>query len=101
MGTSRDANDARDQLRAMNKEARAEFEDEETRDTGGAEHASRAEREGVPAKRRAAGDTGSSRATREQDDADALRVPGGGGAGGAEAETGATAEPRPVKADDR
>jgi hypothetical protein len=55
MGESRDANDPRDQLRAMNKQARAEFEREEEGDTGGGEHASRAEREGVPVKRREAG----------------------------------------------
>ena len=51
MGTSRDANDPRDQLRAMNKEARAEFEGDEVDDTGGQEHASREDREGVPAAR--------------------------------------------------
>lgn len=46
MGESRDANDPRDQLRAMNKEARAEFEGAEMTDTGGQEHASREDREG-------------------------------------------------------
>jgi hypothetical protein len=54
MGTSRDANDPRDQLRAMNKEARAEFERDEVDDTGGQEHASRADREGAPARPRQA-----------------------------------------------
>jgi hypothetical protein len=54
MGESRDAKDPRDQLRAMNKQARAEFEAEEQAATGGGEHASRAEREGVPPKRRPA-----------------------------------------------
>jgi hypothetical protein len=46
---SRDANDPRDELRAMNKQAREEFEDEEMDDTGGGAHASRADREGQPA----------------------------------------------------
>jgi hypothetical protein len=47
MGTSRDANDPRDQLRALNKEERAEFDEAERDDTGGQEHASRAERDGA------------------------------------------------------
>lgn len=55
MAESRDAKDPRDELRAMNKQAQAEFEREEEGDTGGGEHATRAEREGVPAKRREAG----------------------------------------------
>jgi hypothetical protein len=55
MAESRDARDPRDELRAMNKQAQAEFEREEEGDTGGGEHASRAEREGVPAKRCEAG----------------------------------------------
>src|SRR5512133_3286149 len=82
MGESRDANDPRDQLRAMNKEARAEFEDMEMTDTGGQEHASRDDREGrpeAPAERRAGADP-SSRATREQDDSERPRVPEGGDA---------------------
>ncbi|WP_041448538.1 hypothetical protein [Anaeromyxobacter sp. Fw109-5] len=54
MSESRDAKDPRDQLRAMNKQARAEFEDEEQGDTGGGEHATRAEREGGTAERRPA-----------------------------------------------
>jgi hypothetical protein len=52
MGTSRDANDPRDQLRALNKEERAQFEGEEADDTGGQEHASRADREGARPERR-------------------------------------------------
>ncbi len=47
MAESRDANDPRDLLRAMRKEERAEFEREEAGDTGGQEHASRDERQGV------------------------------------------------------
>ena len=43
---SRDARDPRDELRAMNKQARAEFEALEQGDTGGGEHASSADREG-------------------------------------------------------
>jgi hypothetical protein len=50
--TSRDANDPRDQLRAMNKEARAEFEGDEADDTGGRTHASEADRRGIPAAKR-------------------------------------------------
>jgi hypothetical protein len=51
MGTSRDAKDPRDELRAMNKQARSEFEREQEGDTGGQEHASRADREGRGAER--------------------------------------------------
>jgi hypothetical protein len=47
---SRDANDPRDLLRAMNKEARAEFEGEEAGDTGGRSHLE-PERDGPPAGR--------------------------------------------------
>ncbi len=99
MGESRDANDPRDLLRAMNKEARAEFEDEEMGDTGGQEHASRADREGVPHGRRPdeAATEGSTRATREQDRTGPMRVPHGDVVtGAAEREVGAPAEPRSV-----
>jgi hypothetical protein len=51
--TSRDANDPRDELRAMNKRAREEMEDDETRQTGGQERPQRAaDDEGVPASSR-------------------------------------------------
>lgn len=56
MGESRDANDPRDLLRAMNKEARREFEGTEQADTGGQEHASRADRDRVPPRERPAAD---------------------------------------------
>jgi hypothetical protein len=46
MRESRDANDPRDLLRALDKETRAQFEREEMNDTGGQEHATRADREG-------------------------------------------------------
>ncbi|WP_242393517.1 hypothetical protein [Anaeromyxobacter oryzisoli] len=52
MGESRDANDPRDLLRALNKQSRAEFEESEAEDTGGQEHASRADRGGEPDARR-------------------------------------------------
>ena len=52
MGESRDANDPRDQLRGLSKEERAEFERDEANDTGGQEHASREDREGLPGGRR-------------------------------------------------
>ena len=78
MGESRDANDPRDAMRAMRKEAQAEFEREETKATGGQEHASREEREGLPAsRRRAPGEEAVSRSTREQSDAEAPRKPQG------------------------
>jgi hypothetical protein len=44
---SRDANDPRDMMRGMRKQARAEFERTQQGDSGGQEHASRADREGV------------------------------------------------------
>jgi hypothetical protein len=105
MGESRDSNDPRDAMGAMRKEAQAEFEREEARATGGQEHASREEREGLPASRReagagaGAGEEAISRSTREQSDAEMPRKPhgdpvtGGGGnaAGGAPAASG---EPR-------
>lgn len=48
MSESRDANDPRDTLRALRKEARSEFEETEAADTGGQEHASVRDREAVP-----------------------------------------------------
>ncbi len=87
MAQSRDANDPGDLLRGLRKQERAEFDREEAEDTGGQEHASREDREGIPAERRAVerAAEGSARSTEEQSDADALRVPrgdavtGGGG----------------------
>lgn len=52
MSESRDANDPRDLLRAMRKEAEREFEATEAGDTGGQEHASGEDRDGRPAARR-------------------------------------------------
>ncbi len=53
MSESRDANDPRDQMRGLRKEERAAFEREEASDTGGQEHASSEDREGVlPGRRR-------------------------------------------------
>jgi hypothetical protein len=104
MGTSRDANDPRDELRAMNKQARGEFEREQESDTGGQEHASRADREAVPAERREveAATRDTSRTTRAQDDEGALRVPRGdaatGGGGGRTA--GPIAQPPSVDRDE-
>lgn len=83
MSESRDANDPRDAMRGLRKEAREEFEREEARDTGGQEHASREEREGVAAARspadaaarpRAASDAGALRVPREPPVADAAPV---------------------------
>ncbi|MGC4000646.1 MAG: hypothetical protein QM767_25640 [Anaeromyxobacter sp.] len=51
MGESRDARDPRDLLRAMRKEAEAEFEAEEAHDAGGQAHASARARAGAPAGR--------------------------------------------------
>jgi hypothetical protein len=47
MSESRDSNDPRDAMRRMRKEAEAEFDRAESEQTGGQEHASRAEREGA------------------------------------------------------
>lgn len=68
MGESRDANDPRDAMRSMRKEAQAEFEREEASASGGQEHASREEREGLPASRRhvGQGEEAATRSTREQ-----------------------------------
>ncbi len=102
MGTSRDENDPRDLMRAMRKEARAEFEGEEADDTGGRLRARQdaLDRRGVPAEERPveAATRDMTEATRAQDDSDALRVPradpttGGGGdaAGGPPAEPAST-----------
>lgn len=95
MGESRDANDPRDLLRAMNKEARREFEEAEQSDTGGQEHASRAERDRSPARGRDDGalGAGAERATRAQPDAGRPRTPGGDQAtGGAQRTAGGTDE---------
>jgi hypothetical protein len=84
MGTSRDEQDPRDLMRAMNHEARAEFEAEEAHDAGGASHQSRLDREGVPGDERPveAATRDATEATRAQDDADPLRVPRGEPTGG-------------------
>ncbi len=52
MSESRDSNDPRDAMRGMRKEIEAELERAEAEQTGGQEHASRADREGLPAERR-------------------------------------------------
>lgn len=87
MGESRDANDPRDAMRGMRKEAQAEFEREEASTTGGQEHASREEREGLPASRRHAGEReeATSRSTREQSDSEAPRKAHGDPVTGGEA----------------
>ena len=84
MAESRDEKDPRDAMRGLRKEAREEFEAEEAADTGGQEHASRADREGIPAEHRPreVAAAGPDRATREQSDAGALRVPRGDAATG-------------------
>ncbi len=79
MSESRDAKDPRDLLRAMNKEARAEFEGAEMTDTGGQEHASRSDREGAPEgqhEREGAGRV--ARPAPGRDDSEAPRGPDGG-----------------------
>jgi hypothetical protein len=101
MGESRDANDPRDTMRGMRKEAEAEFEREQQGDTGGQEHASREDREGRPASRRPveAATRDQTRATRQGDDSAAQRVPRGGAAtgGGSTAARGEPAEPSSVE----
>ncbi len=89
MGESRDANDPRDAMREMTKEARAEQEGEEQRDRGGQEHASAGERQGEAASAESPAeaemDREAARATLDLSDADALGGPrgdpvtGGGG----------------------
>lgn len=85
MSESRDANDPRDALRALRKEARSEFDEAEAGDSGGQEHASERDREGVPGRERTAEAraSGADRATRAKGDADRLRVPRGDPATGA------------------
>jgi hypothetical protein len=84
--TSRDANDPRDELRAMNKQARSEMEDDEMGQTGGQERSPRVTgREG---------ELGHAR--REPDASGRKRVPGGeeSGTGRATGDEEGT-EPRP------
>lgn len=79
MGESRDSHDSRKLMRGMQSEVEAEFESDEMGDTGGVEHQSRLDREGVPAERRPVevATRGITEVTREQDDSDVLRVPAG------------------------
>ncbi len=70
--------DPRRAVKGLDREARGEFEDSETRDSGGQEHATPAERSGAAARPPEAmreQEEEIARATREQSDADALRVP--------------------------
>jgi hypothetical protein len=66
-------------MRELQREAREEFQRTERSDTGGQEHASRDDREGIPAERRPveAATRDVDRATAEQSDAERLRVPRG------------------------
>jgi len=86
VGERRGADRRRGMMREMQREARVEFERTQQSDSGGQEHASKADREGIPAGHRleaAARDR--DEATRRQSDAEKLRVPrgdaitGGGG----------------------
>lgn len=88
--TSRDANDPRDQLRAMNQRARQEMEDDEATQTGGQERPQHAAPDA---------EADVTRATRDQDDSGALRVPSGGdvGGGSAQREAGAPMPPPSAK----
>jgi hypothetical protein len=83
MSESRDSNDPRDLMRGMRKEARSEFDATEASDTGGQEHATRDDREGVAAGRRT-GEKDARRADRASRDqsAAAQRVPRGDAATG-------------------
>jgi type II secretory pathway component HofQ len=70
--------DPRRPLKGLDREARGEFEDSETRDTGGQEHATPAEQSGAaarPSEAMRAQEAQIARATRDQSDADLLRVP--------------------------
>ncbi|BDG01129.1 hypothetical protein [Anaeromyxobacter oryzae] len=92
MGESRDANDPRDLMRAMDKETRAEFEEAEMSDTGGQEHATREDR-GQPERRaeerKRPGQI--ARATAAPDDSEA-RVPKGDVATGADRDPGGSGD---------
>lgn len=93
MAESRDENDPRDQLRAMNKQVREEFELSQRGDTGGQEHARAEDRAGVPAREEDGFARVAERSAREQGDARALRTPSGDDASaGAQATGGATGE---------
>lgn len=86
MAESRDANDPRDTMSGVRREALAEHDWEVQHDTGGQERATPAQREGEAVSPEEAEYAESiARTTREQSDADALHVPrgdavtGGGG----------------------
>jgi hypothetical protein len=87
MGERRKIDDRKGSMRELQREARAEFERAQQSDTGGQEHASRADREGIPPGRRPieAATRDARRATAAQSDAERLRRPrgdavtGGGG----------------------
>jgi hypothetical protein len=87
--TSRDANDPRDELRAMNKQARSEMENDEMGQTGGQERrqrvADRMPERGVENARR---DLGNAR--REPDASGKQRVPRGEEGGADTTERGST-----------
>lgn len=93
MGESRDENDPRDLLRAMNKRARAEFEESQTGDTGGQEHARGQDRAGLAAREEEDVARAGERVTREQGDARTLRKPAGdAGSSGSQRTAGPTGE---------
>ncbi len=76
---SRDANDPRDLMREMCRETYEELDYHETEQTGGVEHQSRLDREGVPACKRPVevATYQITEVTCEQDDSGVLRVPAG------------------------
>jgi hypothetical protein len=51
MGARRGVDERRGSMRELQREARREHQEREQHDSGGQEHASRAEREGIPARR--------------------------------------------------
>jgi hypothetical protein len=87
--TSRDANDPRDELRAMNKQARSEMEDDEMGQTGGQERRQRVP-DLVPERgvENAGSDLGHAR--REPDASGKQRVPRGEEGGADTTERGST-----------
>lgn len=84
MGKRRGADERRGPMRGLAEEAREEFRRAEQADTGGQEHASRADREGASAPRpHEAGAGDRARAAPERSGAEGRRVPRGDGGGGA------------------
>jgi hypothetical protein len=75
--SSRDANDPRDEMRRMNRQSLEELAEHEAEQSGGVEHQSRADRDGVPPQKRPVEEAtrAISEVTAQQDDTGPLRIP--------------------------